>query len=191
MARPGSGDGPPRGGVPQPGSSDGELPDGLARQLGAVEAAIPDPHLGLPEEVFLFATRITPMVNVDLLIRDESGRTLLTWRDERYWEPGWHVPGGIIRYKETFAQRVRAVARLELGAQVEFPPAPIAVHELIQARRRDRGHFISLLFPCRLLTPPDPALRAGEGPPLPNQWKWHETCPDDLISVHGIYRKYF
>ena len=38
--------------------------------------------LGLPEEIFLFVSRTTPLVNVDLLIKDENGRTLLSWRDE-------------------------------------------------------------------------------------------------------------
>lgn len=167
-----------------------ESAEKLHEAIRVLEAAIEDPHAGLPQEVFLFATRIIPMINVDLLIQDDSGRTLLTWREERYWKPGWHVPGGIIRYKETFADRVRAVARLELGAEVSFPQDPIAINQLIQTVRRDRGHFISLLFPCRLLTQPDPALRAGAGAPLPNQWRWHERCPGDLLGVHEIYRRY-
>ncbi|MEI7983545.1 MAG: NUDIX hydrolase, partial [Bacteroidota bacterium] len=43
---------------------------------------IPDPRLGLPEEVFLFISRLTPMVNVDLLIKDKKGLALLSWRDD-------------------------------------------------------------------------------------------------------------
>lgn len=55
---------------------------------------IDDPRNGLPEELFLFATEITPMVNVDLLVRDDEGRILLAWRDDDIYGTGWHVPGG-------------------------------------------------------------------------------------------------
>lgn len=164
--------------------------ESLLGAIRAVEASIANPHAGLPQEVFLFASRITPLVNVDLLIRDDAGQVLLTWRDDGYWTPGWHVPGGVIRYKETMADRIRAVARTELGAEVAFTQPPLAINEFIQPQRRDRGHFISLLFACRILAPPDPALQAGPGAPRPNQWRWHGSCPDDLLSVHEIYRPF-
>jgi len=35
-----------------------------------LDKQIPNPSLGLPEEVFLFISRTTPIVNVDLLIKD-------------------------------------------------------------------------------------------------------------------------
>jgi len=88
--------------------------------INGLDQQVPDPSAGLPEELFLLFSRMTPLVNVDLLIKNEQGKTLLTWRDDGYWKPGWHVPGGIIRYKETLADRVRAVAKNELGAEVEF-----------------------------------------------------------------------
>lgn len=40
--------------------------------IAPLEAAIGDPCQGLPEEVFLFVSRVTPMINVDLLIQDEA-----------------------------------------------------------------------------------------------------------------------
>ena len=54
-----------------------------------------DAAIGLPEELFLYVSSITPLVNVDLLIKDDRGRALLTWRDDSYYGPDWHVPGGI------------------------------------------------------------------------------------------------
>jgi hypothetical protein len=63
----------------------------LIRQLdGLIDAGAG----GLPEELFLFVSRITPLINVDLLIQDDGRRTLLTWRSDRFFGPGWHVPGG-------------------------------------------------------------------------------------------------
>src|ERR1022692_4518995 len=104
-------------------------------------SAIGDPHGGLPEDIFLFVSRIVPLVNVDLLIQDDAGRTLLTWRDDRFFGAGWHVPGGIIRYKEAAADRVRACAREELGADVSFDGVPLLVTETIR-EQPERGHFI-------------------------------------------------
>ena len=49
----------------------------LIRQL---ESEIDAVEAGLPGELFLFVSRVTPLVNVDLLIEDEHKRTLLTWR---------------------------------------------------------------------------------------------------------------
>src|SRR5258708_14553334 len=77
-----------------------------------------DPRAGLPYELFLFISRLVPMVNVDLLISDDQGRILLTWRDDEIHGVGWHVPGGMIRYKETAAERGHSTALAELGAEV-------------------------------------------------------------------------
>ena len=162
----------------------------IERALNTLDSLIGDPSKGLPEDVFLFASRITPMVNVDLLISNEKGQTLLTWRDDGYWKAGWHIPGGIIRYKETIAERIRATAETELGAEVEFQPTPRAINEIIFSDRRNRGHFMSLLYQCSFITSPDERLRYKAGAPLPGQWMWHDTCPENIIAVHEIYRAY-
>ncbi len=120
--------------------------DQLSVAIRKIENNIDKAETGLPEELFLFVSRVTPLINVDLLIQDQRKRTLLTWRDDRFYGPGWHVPGGIIRYKETAEDRIHSVARLELDAEVAFDSAPIFVLESISSERKDRGHFISLLY---------------------------------------------
>jgi colanic acid biosynthesis protein WcaH len=157
--------------------------------ISAVESMVPDPSQGLPEEVFLFASRIMPLINVDLLIQDDAGRTLLTWRDDQFFGQGWHIPGGIIRYKETAAERIRTCAWRELGAEVSFDAAPLLVSETIRACR-DRGHFISLLYRCQLVTPPEPARRS-QSRPSPGAWQWHQTCPPDLLEAQAQYSRFF
>ena len=67
-----------------------------AETSSAFEALAPNPECGLSDEVFLSLTRLTPMINVDLLIRDGAGRVLLTWREDQFYPAGWHIPGGII-----------------------------------------------------------------------------------------------
>jgi ADP-ribose pyrophosphatase YjhB (NUDIX family) len=128
------------------------------------------------------------MVNVDLLIRDEPGRTLLTWRHDAFYGPGWHVPGGIVRFKESFATRIAAVAAGELRAEVRFGPEPLCIHQIVNPTRDVRGHFVSLLYACTLASPPDEGRRFDPAAPRNGHWAWHRRCPDGLIPVHEIYR---
>jgi len=155
-----------------------------------IETFISNPSEGLPEEIFLFISKITPLINVDLLIKNDKNETLLTWREDKYYGPGWHVPGGIIRYKEPIKERIHKVALTELGAEVEFDPEPLCINEII-VERRERGHFISLLYKCKLLSPPTEKLKyKGFHKPKNGEWMWHRNSPENLIPVHEIYRKY-
>jgi colanic acid biosynthesis protein WcaH len=165
--------------------------DASNQALAALEAWAPNPAGGLPEELFRFISRFVPIINVDLLIRDERDRTLLTWREDAIYGAGWHVPGGIIRYKETAANRVHATALRELGASVAFDHVPAAIEETIAPERRERGHFISLLYRCRLSSPPEETRRFSGGRPAAGQWAWHARCPPDLLPVQEPYRRFF
>ena len=149
---------------------------------------IPNPSKGLPEEIFLFVSRLTPLVNVDLLIKDEKDRILLSWRDYKYDGTGWHVPGGIVRYKEKLETRIQKVAEKEIGAKVEFDPVPIAINQII-CNHNTRGHFISLLYKCFLsgkFIPKNVGLKKSDNGYL----VWHDFDPINLIKFHEIYRKY-
>jgi len=154
-----------------------------------LDKQIPNPSLGLPEEMFLFISRITPIVNVDLLIKDENGRVLLSWRDDQYAGTGWHIPGGIVRFKENLEKRLLKVAETEIGAVVESDPVPIAVNQLIHDQRNTRGHFISILYKCFLSNKYIPK-NTGLSYKDPGYLMWHDSCPVNLIKIHEIYRKY-
>jgi colanic acid biosynthesis protein WcaH len=149
------------------------------------------PEKGLPEEIFLWISSVTPMVNVDLLIKDNKGRVLLTWREKMYhFEAGWHIPGGVVRYKETMAQRIKKVAKIELGTEVKWKPKPLAIKEIIIPELSERAHFISFLFECKLIRPPAEELRYKGGTPKPGEWKWFSECPENLFEVHKIYKEF-
>ena len=162
----------------------------LINVIDLLEGWIEDPNKGLHEDVFLLLSRITPLINVDLLIKNKCDQTLLTWRDDGYYPAGWHIPGGIIRYKETAAARISAVAVGELGATVEYLPTPLALNEIIHPSRKNRGHFISLLYSCFLTSPLNENIKFCGGVPTPGEWAWHDECPENIISVHEIYRKF-
>jgi colanic acid biosynthesis protein WcaH len=165
------------------------MTDDLSHAIASIDGAVSSAERGLPEQVFELISRLTPLVNVDLLVRDEAKRVLLTWRADRFHGPGWHIPGGIVRFKERWEDRIAAVAAAELGTQVECSTHPIAINQPINTTRATRGHFISLLFDCRLAAPLDPARAAQPDRPEAwrpeaGQWAWHIQRPDDLVEVH-------
>ena len=141
---------------------------------------------GLPLELFHFVSRSTPIVNVDLLIKDEIGRILLAWRDDEFAGSGWHVPGGIIRFKETMEDRIKKVAMIEIGVEVEYDPNPLAYNEVI-LDHDTRGHFLSFLHLCHLRGDFEPDNKDLK-PTDPGFLKWHDECPENIIDVHQIYR---
>lgn len=158
--------------------------------IDSLEVFVGNPKKGLPEEVFLFTSRIIPIINVDLLIKNKENKTLLTWRDDGYYPAGWHIPGGIVRYKETISERINAVARKELGTKVEFKKNPLAINEVIYPTRKNRGHFISLLYECSLISSLKGNLKYRKGAPKSGEWAWHKKCPSDIIPVHKMYKKF-
>lgn len=161
----------------------------VAEAIAYLKKQVSDTSGGLPEELFLYISGLTPLVNVDLLIKDEKGRTLLSWRNDLYEEHGWHVPGGIVRFKEALETRVQRVAETEIGVPIIFEKTPIAFNQLILNDYNARGHFLSFLYKCSL-----PSSFVPENKGLSNQdagyLAWHDVCPANLLKVQEMYRKY-
>jgi colanic acid biosynthesis protein WcaH len=154
-----------------------------------IDSQVHDKRKGLPEELFQFISRTTPLVNVDLLIKDGSGNTLLAWRDDEHSGTGWHVPGGIVRFQETLADRLQKTALREIGTKVDFDRNPIQIEELIIPNKDIRGHHISFLYNCRL---PVEFIVSNAGKTEKDEGflKWHKECPTDLLEIHKMYKKY-
>lgn len=145
----------------------------------------------LGKELFEAITTLTPIVNVDLLIKDESGRILLSWRDDEGCGKGWHVPGGIVRLKETLFDRVKKVIEIEIEAEndIVYEKEPISYNELILTNKMTRGHFIAFLYECFLSS--NVKLNSYREQNEAGYLQWFEKCPDDLIEIQKIYNKFF
>lgn len=154
-----------------------------AEQAGTLQAIRDrlDPASGLPQPVFDFAYAIVPMANVDLLAL-AGGRFLLAWREDEFAR-GWHIPGGIFRRGETIAHRIAATASDELGASVQASETPAAILEVFG----ERGHNISLLYPCRLTSSPAKRVLSDGGNARPGDLRWFEAVPQDLYPAHQVY----
>jgi len=155
-----------------------------------IEKNIKNPKNGLPDDVFLFLSRISPLINVDLLIKNKKNETLLTWRGKgEKIKPGWHVPGGIIRFRDTIQNRIKKVALKELGTKVNFEKNPISINE-IHLNQINRSHFISLLYKCVLIKKLPNSLKYKNNKPAIGQYCWFKTMPKNIISIHRIYKNY-
>lgn len=115
----------------------------LEEIIEKMKQKVKNPKEGLPEEVFTYVSTITPLINVDLLVRNESGAVLMAWRDDVCGQ-GWHIPGGIIRFKENIFTRIQKVGIQELQAEVKFEKEPLAVNEIIIGRRSGTFYFPAL-----------------------------------------------
>jgi len=164
--------------------------EALQIAIATIRESLDSASRGLPEDLFLLVSSLTPMINVDLLIKDSVGRNLLTWRHDRFYGPGWHLPGGIVRFKESIGSRIAAVALSELEVEVDFEPVPIHMAEITHPTRDIRGHFISLLYACTLRITPDEAGRFKPDAPRAGDWQWHIGAPHDLILQHRIYNRF-
>lgn len=161
----------------------------MNESIQKIEDYVQDPKKGLPDSIFYLVGRLTPFINVDLLIQHPEHGVLLTWRDDLYSGSGWHIPGGIIRFREKMTDRVKEVARLELGASLQSIIGPIDVNEIIAPDQKDRSHFLSLLFSCEL-TEETYAMLYQKHLNYPKEIAFFRGCPDDILHWHKIYAKY-
>jgi ADP-ribose pyrophosphatase YjhB (NUDIX family) len=163
----------------------------IKKAVDQLEALVIDPSQGLGEDVFYMVSRLTPLVNVDLLIRDAQGCILLTWRSDIYHGDGWHIPGGILRFKESFSDRLIAVAANELQTTVSFSAEPQGIQQTFN-NIATRGHFISLLFDCKLTGKLSDKMKYSGDTPNIGEWCWFKHAPDDLLPIHKkMYKNLF
>jgi len=160
--------------------------------IGAIERLkgfVVNPSEGLPEEIFEFVSGITPLVNVDLLITDPVAGILLTWRPTGNYSAGWHLPGGIIRLRESFEARVKKVAMNELSTDVAKIEGPIDINQMMHPNAKTRVHFISFLYKVEIKGRLDERNQWCKGNPLPGQWHWHRKWPENIYGPQSIYKK--
>ena len=149
---------------------------------------------GLGTELFHFSSTLAPVVNIDLLIVDERGRVLLSWRNDQRAGTGWHVPGSCIRFRETLEDAIQRCARNEIGISVKHSREPIKVFESHWKEnqrpdledQRERAHFITLAYGCRPDgTFDDAKQNTAEGDS--GYLRWFETIPEDILPIQRCY----
>lgn len=166
--------------------------DELNNAIHILRNAQLDAKNGLPEELFLAISGLVPIANVDLLITNERKQLLLSRRNDMFFDFSWHIPGGCMRYGESFEQRLQKTALCELGTEVEFLPDPLAVRNVLRGKKfsleypNERGHNVAILFQCRL--PDGFQINNGKKTEMDNGYlKWFDKLPQDFMKIQMVY----
>ena len=84
----------------------------------------------LPHPDLARVVELTPLVSIDLVVRDRSGRTLVGLRSNRPAQGTWFVPGGRVGKNERLAAALARISRAELGRELAPSDArPLGVFE--------------------------------------------------------------
>lgn len=160
--------------------------DSVCKALDAMEGTA-----GIGKNLFESISRLTPAVSVELIIKSQDQKSnLLTWRDDELYGPGWHVPGGVVRFKETLSARVDKVLKQEIAASAKKIEGPIGFHEIFNEQRDKRGHFICFVYKVILSEDPPIETRAQDRTIVDGNWRWFTNCPDNLIKNQRPLVKY-
>ena len=71
----------------------------------------------LPDETFKSIIQHTPLISIDLIVRNEQGHVLLGKRVNAPAKGYWFVPGGRVRKNETLDDAFVRLVREELGIE--------------------------------------------------------------------------
>jgi len=113
---------------------------------------------------FALVVRHTPLVSIDLVVRDASGALLVGLRRNRPAQNYWFVPGGRIARDESLDEAFRRICCAELGQHVERSSARfVGVYEHFYNDNFSGDpsfgtHYIVLAHALRLERPLAPPL---------------------------------
>lgn len=71
-------------------------------------------------DVFLNVIDKAPLVSIDIILKNEAGKVLLGYRNNRPAQGFWFVPGGRVRKNETLEQAMSRISLAELGFEISI-----------------------------------------------------------------------
>lgn len=77
----------------------------------------------LEKSTFKTVVASTPLISIDLIVRNSHDQVLLGFRSNRPAQGYWFVPGGRIYKNETFEQAFSRLTQAELGKTIELSTA--------------------------------------------------------------------
>lgn len=167
----------------------------LKDAINTIRTAELTPQAGLGEELFLMVSGLVPLPNIDLLVENSAGQILLTRRNDQWFQNSWHIPGGCMRYGETFAECIRSTSVRELGIELHADEGPLTVQNVISGPHphkpypRERGHNVAILFKC--MAPVGWLPDNGSRTETDNGYmKWFSRLPDDFMSIQHVYDEF-
>ena len=145
---------------------------------------------GLPQHLFDYVSSIVPMINIDILLITKRKKSFpLIWRDDGMYGPGWHIPGGIIRFKEEAKERIEKTIEKEIGITSGFEYDLVEINEIMNHSRDKRGHFISLLYKSYIDDDCGDNVNNEMIGDRDKSVRWFTKIPDNMIMQHKRYEK--
>ena len=147
----------------------------------------------IEEKYILEVIKATPLVSVDIILRNPSGKVLLGKRTNRPAKGYWFVPGGRIVKNETISQALKRVSEVEVGLDLstEAPSLLGAYDHIYEDNFLNvtgiNTHYVVLAFSIKLKQ--EIKAKADE---QHMAFKWWET--DKLLvdpTVHINTKAYF
>ena len=147
----------------------------------------------VPSEIFRQIVRHAPLVSIDLIIEDESGRILVGLRNNEPAAGVYFVPGGIVRKDETVQAAFGRIVMAETGLGLEIAGAEflgVFQHFYETNRFREPGfgtHYVVLGHRLKLARRPEIILDNQHSKVL-----W--LTPDEILDapdVHENTKAYF
>jgi colanic acid biosynthesis protein WcaH len=147
----------------------------------------------LNKEEFAQVVRNTPLVAIDLIIRDPGQRVLVGLRTNEPAKDKWFVPGGVVRKYERLANAFARIVEAEVGLQASINDAKfVGVYEHLYdsnvfGEEEFGTHYVVLAH----------ELNLDHRPPIVSDRQHRGFCwmtPAELISspdVHQNTRRYF
>lgn len=130
----------------------------------------PGPGDWLDKGDFADIVRLTPLISIDLVVRDPAGRILVGLRTNEPARGWFFVPGGRITKNERLSDAFRRISQAELGTALDMSEGRfLGVYEHFYDRNRlglpgFGTHYVVLAYESRLAAAPAylPADQHGE-----------------------------
>ena len=150
-----------------------------------------DPGVGIGDELLDFVLKLVPYIGIELFIKNTKNECLLSFRDDDYYH-GWHFIGGMLRWRESWADRIIATAKNETGVELVFEDKPFIIKENTSEVIDPRGHSINMVFKASIKNGEESKLKLWDGiSELKNgDLCWFEQEPENILEMHRGYFDY-
>lgn len=141
----------------------------------------------LEKDDFLDVIAKTPLVSIDLIIKDSNDRALLGYRNNHPARGFWFVPGGRIRKNETLAQAMKRIALNELRIEISIKDATLLgaydhmYDDNFDAKQGITTHYIVLGYEIKL-----PCKQEIKNDIQHSEIQWWSI--EDLLKSEAVHR---
>ena len=164
------------------------------------DESLPSATPFLSEKTFLKVLDSTPLISIDLIVRNSKGQILLGLRTNRPAQGYWFVPGGRIYKNESLANAFKRLTKDELGIELAINSAKYlglyehfyedCAFDLDNETPKTSTHYVVNGFEVELPEPIDSGLGVGENKSLlpleqHESYRWMSEC--DLLAASDVH----